>query len=66
MYLQENFEVIDAENADIPGSSYLVAGEQLELTGSFVVVVTQRDAVAPFLDLAGLCPELDVDGVAGF
>ena len=39
--------------------------EQLEVLGALVEVVAQGGAVAPALDLPALCPELDINRVAG-
>ena len=45
------FQAVDLEDAANAGLAYLMRVEQLELLGALVEVVTQRDAVAPALDL---------------
>ena len=56
---------VDLEDAADAGLAYLVRVEQFELLGALVEVVTQRDAVAPALDLPALGPELEVNWVSG-
>ena len=59
------FQAVDLEDAANAGLAYLVRVKQLELLGALVEVVTQGDAVAPALDFPALCPEFQVDRVAG-
>ena len=56
---------VDLEDAADSGLAYLMRVQQLELLGALVEVVAQGDAVAPALDLPTLCPELEVNRVAG-
>ena len=60
-----NWDSVDLEDAADACLAYLVRVEQLELLGTLVEVVAQGDAVAPALDLPTLCPEFDVNRVAG-
>ena len=59
------FEAVDLEDAADAGLAYLMRVKQLELLGALVEVVAKGDAVAPALDLSALCPELNVNRVAG-
>ena len=62
---QKHFQAVDLEDTADAGLAYLVRVEQLELLGTLVEVIAQGDAVAPALDLPALCPELDINRVAG-
>ena len=55
--LQKYFQIINAENAADAGLAYLMRVEQLKLLGALIEIIAQGDAVAPALDLPGLCPE---------
>ncbi len=59
------FQAVDLKDAADTGLAYLVRVKQLELLGTLIEVVTQRDAVAPALNLPALRPELEVNRVAG-
>ena len=59
------FQAVDLEDAADACLAYLVRVEQLELLGALVEVVAQGNAVAPALDLPALCPELQVNRIAG-
>ena len=56
---------VNLENTYHTGSANLSAVEQFELLGALIVIIAQRDAVAPALDIPALGPELQVNRVAG-
>ena len=59
--LQKNFHAVEFKEAALPHLADLVAVEEFELTGTFVVVVLDGDAASPFLNLARASPEADVN-----
>lgn len=59
--LQKNFHAVEFKQTALPHLADLVAVEEFELTGTFVVVVLDGDAAMPFLDLAGAGPEAHVN-----
>ena len=61
-----NLNAVNLEHTNIPQLADLSAIEQFDLSCSFVEIVAERDAVAPFLDFSAFRPELDVNGVARF
>lgn len=63
---QKHFQIINHEYAALAGCPDLAAVKQLELLGALIEVVSQRDAVFPFLDFAALCPELNIYWITCF
>ena len=58
---QEHFHAVEHEDAALTALPDLVAIEEFELPRSFIVFVLDADASFPFLDLARLCPQSDVN-----
>ena len=54
--LQKNFHAVEFKQTALPHLADLVAVEELDLTGTFVVVVIDGDAASPFLNLARASP----------
>ena len=54
---------VNLENTYHTGSANLSAVEQFELLGALIVIIAQRDAIAPALDLPALRLELQVNRV---
>lgn len=59
--LQINFYAVQFKQATFPHLADLAGVEELELAGTFVVVILDGDAAVPFLDFARACPETDVN-----
>ena len=64
LFLQENFETLDGEDANISDFADFAGGEQLDVAPTAVVVVTEGDAVVKLQDRAVRFPYRNVDGVA--
>ena len=58
-----HFHAVNHEHANIPQLTDLTAVEQFDLPCSLVEIVSQWDAVSPFLDLSRFRPQFEVHGV---
>ncbi len=58
------FYPVNLENAHVADLPNLARVKQLHLACALIEIVSQCDAVLPFLDFTALRPQLDVHGVA--
>ena len=65
-WLQEHFHVVDGEDEGVTDLTDLPGVKEFDTAGAFVEIKTQGDTVTELEDLAGLRPNLEVDGVGGF
>ena len=65
MPLQKHLHPIYLEDAHVAKLPDFIRVQQLHSSCSFVEVVAEGDAAVPVLDLAGACPEGEVEGFGG-
>ena len=65
MPLQEHFHAVYLKYTNVAELPDFVAVEEFHAARSLIKIVAEGDAAVPVLDLAGACPEGEVEGLGG-